>query len=131
MSQRSAVIIDDEPDVTTYLAALLTDNGWRVHSAHSVADGLELVRREHPDAVLLDLMMPERGGLNVLVNIRKDPELKATPVVVVSGIQSTLSADYHAYLERFKHYHPDAFIDKPVKAEELLAKLAELVGAVV
>jgi CheY-like chemotaxis protein len=128
MRQRSAVIIDDEPDVTTYLATLLADNGWRVLTANRADEGLELVRRERPDAVLLDLMMPERGGLNVLVNIRKDPELKATPVVVVSGIQSTLTTDYHAYLERFKHYRPDAYLDKPVKVDELLAKLEELLG---
>ena len=74
-------------------------------------------------------MMPERGGLNVLVNIRKDPEIKATPVVVVSGIQDTLTSDYHSYFERFKHYRPDAYLDKPVEPSTLLAKLDELTAA--
>jgi len=131
MSTRTAVVIDDEADVRTFLSTVLEDAGWTVHTASGADEGLELVRRERPSAVLLDLMMPERGGLNVLVGIRKDAELRATPVLVVSGIQDTLTGDYHAYFERFKHYRPDAFLDKPVAPAALLAKLDELTAATV
>jgi len=127
MNARSAVIIDDEPDVTSYLSTLLSDNGWDARAANSVDSGLALVRAVKPDAVLLDLMMPERGGLNALVAIRKDPALRETRVVIVSGIQEKLNVDYHAYLEHFKHYRPDAFVDKPVDATALLKTLNELV----
>jgi len=129
MGARVAVVIDDEADIRTFLSTVLADAGWTVHTAGSADQGLDLVRSERPSAVLLDLMMPERGGLNVLVGIRKDPELKGTPVVVVSGIQDTLTSDYHAYLERFKHYRPDAYLDKPVEPSTLLAKLDELTAA--
>jgi CheY-like chemotaxis protein len=131
MAQRVAVIIDDEPDITTYLATLLADHGWQARTANSVKDGLALLAAGRPDAVLLDLMMPERGGLNALVEIRKNPALKDVPVVVVSGIQEKLTADYHAYLERFKHYRPDAYLDKPVDPAALLKTLDHLVGAAV
>ncbi|MBI4864083.1 MAG: response regulator [Candidatus Riflebacteria bacterium] len=127
MSQRSAVVIDDEPDTTTYLSSLLVDNGWKVRAANSVSDGLGLLAAEPSDVVLLDLMMPERGGLSALVAIRKDPRLKETPVVVVSGIQDQVTGDYHAYLEKFKHYHPNAFLDKPIDAKQLLTTLDGLV----
>lgn len=129
MSARVAVVIDDEADIRTFLSTVLADAGWTVHTAGGADQGLELIRRERPHAVLLDLMMPERGGLNVLVGIRKDPDIKATPVVVVSGIQDHLNRDYHAYLERFKHYRPDAYLDKPVEPPALLAKLDELTAA--
>lgn len=129
MSARVAVVIDDEADIRTFLSTVLADAGWTVHTAGSADEGLEMVRRERPAAVLLDLMMPERGGLNVLVGIRKDSDLRPTPVVVVSGIQDTLTGDYHAYLERFKHYRPDAYLDKPVDPARLLAKLDELTAA--
>lgn len=127
MAQRVAVIIDDEPDITTYLATLLADHGWEARTANSVKDGLALLAKGRPDAVLLDLMMPERGGLNALVEIRKTASLKDVPVVVVSGIQDKLNADYHAYLERFKHYRPEAFLDKPVDPALLLKTLDGLV----
>ncbi|MFH1176093.1 MAG: response regulator [Acidobacteriota bacterium] len=129
MTAKSAVIIDDEPDITTYLATVLQDHGWQARTANSVDEGLALLAAETPNAVLLDLMMPERGGLNALVAIRKDPRLQGVPVVIVSGIQEKLTADYHAYIDRFKHYRPDAFLDKPVDPAGLIKLLEELTAA--
>jgi len=131
MKQRSAVVIDDEPDVTTYLGMLLSDNGWKVRTANGVDQGLKLLAAERPDAVLLDLMMPERGGLAALVAIRKDPSLAGLPVIIVSGIQEKLTTDYHAFLERAKSFRPDAYLDKPVNPVELLHTLDKLVAALV
>lgn len=129
MSQRSAVIVDDEPDTTTYLSAVLSDHGWRVRSANRADDGLALLAAERPDVLLLDLVMPDRGGLSVLLAVRKNPTLADLPVVVVSGIQQTLTADYHAFLARFKHYHPDAYLDKPIDVGQLLATVDALTTA--
>lgn len=129
MTQRHAVIIDDEPDTTTYLSALLADHGWRVRTANRADEGLALLADERPDVLLLDLMMPNRGGLSVLVAVRKDPALAALPIVIVSGIQRTLTADYHAFLGRFKHYHPEAYLDKPIDPAHLLSTLETLVGS--
>ena len=126
MSQRKAVIIDDEPDVTTYLGAILTDAGWRVRTANSADDGLALAEKEVPDAILLDMMMPERGGLSALVALRKNPQTSAVPIVIVSGIQETLTADFRTFLSRFKYRKPDAFLDKPVDPDELVATLDRL-----
>jgi len=126
MAQKNALIIDDEPDITAYLGALLSDNGWEVRTANSADDGLALAREEAPDIVLLDVMMPERGGLSTLVAFRKDEKLKSVPVVLVTGIQETLTQDFEAYLGRFKVYHPDAYIEKPIEPEHLLATLDKL-----
>jgi CheY-like chemotaxis protein len=129
MSERSALIIDDEPDVTTYLGAILTDNGWTVRTANSADEGVSLAKEQKPDAVLLDMMMPERGGLSVIVELRKDPELEAVPIVVISGIQETLTEDFRNFLSRFKHRQPDAFLDKPVDPAELMKTLEKLTSA--
>lgn len=126
MSSRSALIIEDEPDTATYLATLLSDNGWTARTANSVDEGLALAREQVPDVVLLDLMMPERGGLSALVELRKTPKLSAVPIVIVSGIQETLTSDFRAFLKRFKHRQPDAFLDKPVVPDELLRTLDRL-----
>ena len=123
---RKALIIDDEPDTATYLGTLLSDNGWDVRTANDVNTGLALAREETPDIVLLDLMMPERGGLSALVELRKDAKLGQVPIVIVSGIQEELNADFRNFLARFKYKKADAFLDKPVKPEELLKKVDEL-----
>lgn len=128
MEGKSAVIIDDEPDITTYLAALLSDRGWQVRTANSSADGLALVAQQRPDVVLLDIMMPDKGGLHTLVAIRKDPSLEGLPVILVSGIQEKLTADYHAFIDRFKHYRPDAFLDKPVDPAQLFATIEQVLA---
>lgn len=129
MSRRKALIIDDDPDTTAYLSALLTDHGWETRTANRADEGLALLAAECPDLLLLDLVMPERGGLSVLVAARKDPALAGLPIVVVSGVQQSLTADYHAFLGRFKHFHPDAYLDKPIDAKHLLETIETVCGA--
>ena len=126
MAGRIALIIDDEPDITTYHGTLLADAGWDVRTANSGDDGLEIARNEPPDIVLLDVMMPERGGLSTLIGFRKDPKLESVPVVLVTGIQETLTADFSNFLDRFKHYNPNGYVEKPIDPEKLLALLDEL-----
>jgi len=129
MAEKSALVIDDEPDITTYLETLLSDNGWRVRIANSAEDGLALANEEAPDIVLLDVMMPERGGLSTLVALRKGEVTKTVPVVLVTGVQDSLTQDFEAYLGRIKNYHPDAYVQKPIEPELLLAKLDEVMAA--
>lgn len=123
MDARLAIIIDDEPDVATYLAIVLRDHGWEALTANSAAEGLRLAEEHVPDVVLLDVMMPERGGMSTLVALRKHPLLKNVPVVLVTGIQSHLTEDFGAYLKRFRHYHPDGYLEKPVEPEVLVETL--------
>ena len=72
MAQLRVLVIDDEPDQTTYLSTLLQDQGWAARTANSADEGLALAQEEVPDVILLDVMMPERGGLSTLIALRKD-----------------------------------------------------------
>lgn len=128
MAVKTALIIDDEPDITTYHGTLLADHGWSVLTANSADEGLVLARDHHPNVVLLDVMMPERGGLSTLVALRKDTRTGDIPVVLVTGIQDTLNADFSAFLDRFKHYNPDGYVQKPVEPAKLLELLDGLVA---
>ncbi len=129
MAQKSALIIDDEPDITTYLGTLLADHGWDVRTANAADDGLVLARAQRPDVILLDVMMPERGGLSTLIAIRKDEGLRGVPVILVTGVQQSLTADYRSFLDRFKHYHPDGYVEKPVDPNVLLEVIAGVTTA--
>jgi CheY-like chemotaxis protein len=129
MVGKIALIIDDEPDITTYHGTLLSDNGWDVRTANSGDDGLALAKQEKPDIVLLDVMMPDRGGLSTLIGFRKDPELESVPVVLVTGIQDSLTADFEKFLDRFKIHNPNGYVAKPIEPEKLLKLLDELTSA--
>ena len=77
------LVIDDEPGIRDLLDVLLSRKGYAVVLADGGRKGLELFRREHPDAVILDLKMPEMDGLTVLKQLREaDPAL---PVIVLTG----------------------------------------------
>ena len=129
MAPKTAVIIDDEPDITTYFETLLTDNGWSVRIANDPNAGIALVQEEPPSVVMLDVMMPERGGLSTLIALRKDERTAKVPVVLVTGIQESLTVDFGVFLDRFKKYHPDAYVQKPIDEAALLKTLEDVTGA--
>ena len=126
MAEKTAVIIDDETDITTYFEALLTDNGWSVRTANDPNVGITLAQEDPPTVIMLDVMMPERGGLSTLIALRKDERTATVPVVLVTGIQESLKADFGDFLDRFKKYHPDAYLQKPIDAEKLFQTLEEV-----
>jgi twitching motility two-component system response regulator PilH len=126
MAAKSALIIDDEPDVTTYHGTVLSDHGWKVFTANSGADGIAIAQEQVPNVILLDVMMPAKGGLSTLIALRKDERTKAIPVVLVTGIQENLNADFEAFLGRFKTYNPDGYVEKPIDPVALIATLDEL-----
>ncbi len=129
MESRTALIIDDDPDVTTYHGTLLEDHGWKVLISNSPNDGIAMAKAEKPDVILLDVMMPERGGLSTLIALRKDKNLSSVKVVLITGIQETLKgANFENFLDRFKHYNPDGYIEKPVDPDNLLKTLDDLLS---
>jgi CheY-like chemotaxis protein len=128
MTPKTAVIIDDEPDITTYFETFLSDNGWSVRTANDPNEGIALAQEDPPTVVLLDVMMPERGGLSTLIALRKDERTAKVPVVLVTGIQETLKADFGDFLDRFKKYHPNAYVQKPIDEASLLQTLREITG---
>ena len=108
----SVLVIDDEPVLQDVLETLLKGDGFDYHQAGTAEEGLARLREEEVDVVLLDLMLPDRSGLEILPEIRAyDPNL---PVVVITAYSSVESAIEAMKLGAF-HYVP-----KPFKNEEVL-----------
>jgi len=87
------LVVDDRDDVRQVLTGLLVSEGYEVVEA---TDGLQVpdkVRRHRPDLILLDIIMPVMDGFNVLKMLKKDPESRAIPVIVVSGASSGVNVD--------------------------------------
>jgi DNA-binding NtrC family response regulator len=108
----SVLVIDDEPVLQDVLGTLLRGDGFDYHGATSAEEGLQVLRDEEIDVVLLDLMLPDRSGLEILPEIKThDSHL---PVVVITAYSSVESAIEAMRLGAF-HYVP-----KPFKNEEVL-----------
>ena len=125
------LVIEDNPDTIAFLEAFLEDNGYTVCSARNGDEGLQLARKEKPDVITLDLLIPDKTGFKVYRELRTDADLKTTPVIVITGFASPEFPRLH--LERFFYEgravpQPEGFLEKPVDEEELLATLQKCIG---
>ncbi len=94
------LVVDDERHIRDTLADLLTEEGYAVATADSGAAALRFLRREHACMVLLDLMMPTRSGSQMLAEMLDDPQLRHTPVGVISAIATEQPAGTVGVLRR-------------------------------
>jgi DNA-binding response OmpR family regulator len=86
---KKIIFIEDEPHLQEELAASLAEQGYEVHNAYDGEAGLEMVRKEKPDLVVLDLILPKKDGFTVLEEIKADPDTKDVPVLVLSNLETT------------------------------------------
>jgi threonine synthase len=83
---RRVAIIEDEADAARLLRRILQSHGqYQIFEASNGREGLELIRRERPDLILLDLMMPELDGFTLLEIVKEEEELRNVPVIVVTA----------------------------------------------
>ena len=117
-TMRKILVIDDEPDVVSYLSAFLEDEGFQVLTAGNGPDGLKLAREQAPDLITLDITMPGMSGIEVLTTLRRDDHLNCIPVVIITGVTS---------FDKLTDYRdvraPEGFMQKPVDLEQLLSTI--------
>lgn len=115
--KKKVIVIDDAPDIVTFLSVLLEDNGYTVISANNGQEGLEKIQQERPQLVLLDITMPEKSGVRCYRELRENPDLESIPVVIVTGV----AKDFKNFISSRRQIPPpDGFISKPIDPQELL-----------
>jgi len=112
------LIIDDEEDLVFFIKSALELHGrYRVLHSTDGKSGMEIARREKPNLILLDIMMPEMDGLAVLKELKKDAKTMAIPVVML-----TAKNDNHTMMEAASSY-AQHYIVKPVEMDVLAAQI--------
>ena len=120
--RRTILVVDDEPDIVTYLTTVLEDNGYKTESAVDGVQGMEKVKSCNPCLILLDMSMPEKSGVKMYREIREDPATKDIPVIVVTG----LSRDFEKFIKTRKQVPPPTdYVAKPIDKDEFLEKVAK------
>ena len=117
MSRKRIIIVEDERDMADLVAARLRKEGYQVDAAYDGAAGLDAVRAQPPDLVLLDIMMPVLSGTDVLAEMRRDPRTVAVPVVMMTA--KGREADVVAGLK----LGADDYIVKPFSLAVLVARV--------
>ena len=125
---KKILVVDDDPMLITYLKTLLEDNGYEVISAKDGNEGLEKTKKEKPDAITLDLLMPGKTGIKMFHELRRDESLKKIPVIVVTGIATEYQAfsNFKEFLSKQKIPAPEAYLEKPINEKEFISTLRQL-----
>jgi DNA-binding response OmpR family regulator len=121
MNRKTAVVIDDEEDLSTYLSTILEENDFDVRTANEAVSGEALIREAPPDIVLLDLMMPGRSGVQLFAKLRRNEATRNIPVVMVTGIKEQMGVDWGEVVETLKVRKPDGFVEKPIDPDKLMS----------
>jgi two-component system, OmpR family, phosphate regulon response regulator PhoB len=114
---RTAVVVEDDRDIRMLVCLKLGRGGYRTHAAEAGDEGVELVRRERPDVVVLDLMLPRMNGYEVCRRIRAGEDTRDIPVVLLTA--RAQDAD----IEQGFAAGADDYITKPFSPRELLSRV--------
>jgi len=131
MKKKRILIVDDELDMRTFLSTLLETTGYKPVVASDGLEGIRKARQIKPDLIVLDVMMPKEAGIQMYRDLRVDSELKDIPVIMLSGIAKKTFFHSQNVLDAYTGQsvrEPDAYIEKPPEAEELLQSVRGLLN---
>jgi len=130
--KKKILIVDDEPDIVSYLEMVLQDHGYETATAGNGNEAMEAVKRDRPDLVTLDITMPEASGTRFYKELRLDPGLSTIPVIIVTAVTG-LGGDKYAYEKFISNRRlvpaPEGFFPKPIDREAFIAAVKELLAA--
>jgi len=118
----SILVVDDDPEIVSMLTTRLSARGYKVTTASDGHRAIELAKRERPDLVLLDVMMPGKSGWEVARALKQDPVTLGIKIIMVTAIGEQVNEITSPL------YGADAHIDKPFEFEKLERVIAQLVG---
>jgi DNA-binding response OmpR family regulator len=117
------VYVEDEVEMIDLVRLILGRRGFEVIGASGGVDGLEAVRREMPDLVLLDLMMPDLDGWEVFQKMKADEALRGIPVIVVTAKAQTIDRVLGLHIAKV-----DDYISKPFSPQEIINSVEKVLA---
>lgn len=119
------LVVDDEPDMVEMIKAALESAHHQVVAAYNGQEGIDKARKEKPEAIILDIMMPVKDGFVACKEMKEDPILRHIPILVLTAV-----SDHFAHTRYAKNMglelDAEDYIDKPIDPKILLARLEKL-----
>lgn len=127
---KKVLVVDDDPDVRSFVVTVLEENGFTPLVAKDGVEGLEKILDESPDLVVLDVLMPRGSGIRLYRRLKTDDALKGLPVIMFTGIALRSFLKSQKALEEFNGEvpKPDIYLEKPVEPEELVQAIQKKIG---
>jgi DNA-binding response OmpR family regulator len=122
-SVKSILCIEDEPEMIDLIRLILTRRGFEVRGANGGKEGLEAIRAQRPDLVLLDLMMPDMDGWEVYQQMKADEQMRDIPVIVVTAKAQSIDKVLGLHIAKV-----DDYIAKPFSPQELMSSVEKVLS---
>ncbi len=119
------LVVDDEPDMVEMIKAALESASHQVIAAFNGKEGIEKAKQEKPDAIVLDIMMPEKDGFVACKELKEDPACKHIPILILTAVGEHFANTRYAKSMGMELEAED-YIDKPIDPKLLVARLAKL-----
>src|SRR5947209_19875697 len=118
----TVLVVDDDPVILKLLEVNFDMEGFAVLVAHEGEEGIEVARRERPDIIVSDIMMPKASGIELVAELKGDPDTSAIPIVLLSA--KAQNADVRTGLDA----GADDYITKPFEPLDLVDRVNRLLG---
>ena len=126
-AKKRILVVDDEPDFCLIVQGQLEKEGFEVDLAYNGVEGLEKVQENPPDAIVLDVMMPEKDGYEVCKELKEDEKLCDIPVLLLTAVASHVTSTRYSHADGMAT-EADDYIAKPASAEEISKSLKRMLG---
>ncbi len=131
MMSKKVLVVDDDPDVRSFVMTVLDENHYIPLVAQDGVEGLEMIEKDPPDLVILDVLMPRGSGIRLYHKLKTTEKYKRIPVIMFTGIALNSFLKSQKALDEFKGEEvpaPDIYLEKPVDPEELAAAVKKKIG---
>ncbi|VEN74345.1 Response regulator [Candidatus Desulfarcum epimagneticum] len=125
--KKRILVVDDEPDFALIVQGNLEKEGFEVDVAYNGVEGLEKVKANPPDAIVLDVMMPEKDGYEVCKELKADEKYADIPIVLLTAVASHVTSTRYSHADGM-NTEADDYIAKPASAEDILESVKSLLG---
>lgn len=123
--QKRILVVDDEPDFAAIVQGNLEKEGFMVEVAYNGVEGLEKVHANPPDAIVLDVMMPELDGYKVCSKLKGDDKFCTIPIVLLTAVASHVTSTRYSHADGMAT-EADDYIAKPASAQEITQSIKRL-----
>jgi twitching motility two-component system response regulator PilH len=128
---KKILVVDDDPDVRMFNTTVVEECGHTPLEAANGEEGLKILKKEKPDLVILDVLMPKQSGIRLYRELKTNKSLKGIPVVMLSGIAKRTFLRSQKALTEFGGEavpEPEIYLEKPVEPEELAETINNILG---
>ena len=127
MAKAKILVTDDDKDIRDSLQAILESRDYAVVTAADKTEGLEKIKAEKPDLMILDVMMTTwQDGFEMARELKNDPEYKNIPILMLTGVKEKTGIDFKSSAGDETWNPVDGFLEKPIQPDVLLAEIEKL-----